>query len=212
MISGIKSTVKETPCIHCGKIITINIYARQSLATCDDCASDRCEMCNEPTGYKRRMGVKKRRFCKDCLPIWKKEYQEEHGFENSRKGGLISTAKSCKRSKNEIHFATLCQETFDNVSCNEAFFEDKNGNRWDADIILHNYKLAVLWDGNFHRQQIHASQSLTQVQSRDKIKRGIIEANNYSHYTIEDPGKENPTFVQEQFAIFCAYIKSLPPS
>lgn len=208
-VTELKNLTKQAPCINCNTVLTINLYAKQSMAVCDNCATDYCERCNNPTGSMRRIGIHQRRFCNPCLAIWKKEYQSDNGFENSRKGGLISTAQSCKRSKNDIHFANLCEEAFDNVSVNDSCFTDKNGNNWDADVIIHDHHIAVLWNGVFHYKQIHKSQSLKQVKARDKIKHGVIKDNGYTVYIIKDIGKADPSFVLNQFTIFLEYIKSL---
>lgn len=43
-------------------------------------------------------------------------------------------------------------------------------NGWDADIIIPNIKVAVLWNGKWHYEQIKKGHSVKQVQNRDKIK------------------------------------------
>jgi hypothetical protein len=118
---------------------------------------------------------------------------------NGSNGGKISASKKIKRSKNEIYFAELCIDYFgnENVTTNEPFFD-----RWDADIIIHYKKIAILYDGIWHRKKITKNHSLIQVQNRDKIKRSIIEKYNYSHYTIQDDGKYNKKFVEEAFELF----------
>jgi len=73
---------------------------------------------------------------------------------------------------------------------------------WDADVILNDRKIAILWDGIWHYKQISKTRSLLQVQTRDRIKRKIIESMGYRYYTIKDMGKFNPRFVNEQFQIF----------
>lgn len=50
-------------------------------------------------------------------------------------GGRTSVKSQNRRSKNEIYFAELCSEYFDNVLTNEPIF-----NEWDADVILENKK------------------------------------------------------------------------
>jgi ribosomal protein S14 len=208
-VAELKTTTKKAQCIACDRTIAIGMYAHQSKATCDDCAADRCETCGDPTGTMRRIGVHRARFCEPCRAIWREEYDMKHAKENGRKGGLISTANSSKRSKNEMHFAELCEETFDNVSTNDACFTDKNGNNWDADVVLHDHLVAVMWNGVFHYKQIHKSQSLKQVKARDKIKKSVIKDNGYLVYVIKDMGKEDPAFVLAQFAIFLDHINSL---
>jgi hypothetical protein len=101
------------------------------------------------------------------------------------------------RSKNEIYFSELCKEWFSNVLENEKMFDG-----WDSDVILPDKKIAIAWNGSCHYKQIWNNQSLKQVQSRDKIKTKIIEKYGYDFYVIQDMGKANKKFVEEQFEIF----------
>jgi hypothetical protein len=59
-----------------------------------------------------------------------------------------------------------------------------------------------LWNGIWHYKQISKTQSLIQVQSRDKIKTSIIERMGYIPYVIKDMGKHNKKFVEQEFEIF----------
>ena len=63
--------------------------------------------------------------------------------------GRISAQKNCRRSKNEIYFYELCNEKFSNVIHNEQIF-----NGWDADVILQDLKIAILWNGKWHYEKI----------------------------------------------------------
>ena len=119
--------------------------------------------------------------------------------EIGRKGGRISAQKQQRRSKNEIYFAELCEKQFGflNVLTNDPMFDG-----WDADIILPDHKIAILWNGIWHYQKITEKHSLLQVQSRDKYKLKIIAKYGYNPYIIKDMGKYNPKFVEEQFEIF----------
>lgn len=81
-------------------------------------------------------------------------------------------------------------------------FTDKNGNHWDADIVIPKCKLAICYNGIWHYQQIGKKHSLKQVQSRDSIKESIIFDIGYVQYIIKDMGKFNEMFVYEQFHTF----------
>ena len=96
-----------------------------------------------------------------------------------------------------MYFAELCQKHFKDVKCNEPVF-----NGWDADVIIEDLKVAVLWNGNWHYQQIQKNISLKQIQARDKIKTHQIINCGYLPYVIEDRGKYNTKFVEEQFQKF----------
>ena len=119
------------------------------------------------------------------------------------KTGIIKT-NSNNRGKGEIYFSELCINYFgkDDVLCNEKIFKDKNGGLWDADIIIKSLKLAILYDGIFHFIQVKKNMNLSQIQSRDKLKRKIIQSNGYKYYTIKDLGKFNKQFVDNEFNLF----------
>ena len=112
--------------------------------------------------------------------------------------------KETRRSKNEIYFFELCKNHFNNISHNERIF-----NGWDADVIIEDYKIAVLWNGPWHYKQICKNHSVKQVQNRDKIKLNEIKKMGYIPYIIKDDGSENKKFVEEQFNIFLNFIKNI---
>jgi len=147
----------------------------------------------------------KKRYCsKECSNSVRdtdeyKQRQKNSGME----GGKRSAANQPRRSKNEIYFSELCSEYF-TIITNEPFFDG-----WDADVIIHSEKIAVLWNGIWHYNQISKSQSLLQVQTRDKIKFDIIERAGYIPYIIKDMGKYNRNFVEQEFEIFMLMKMSL---
>ena len=107
-----------------------------------------------------------------------------------------------KRSKNENYFGELCINEYKNVKLNEQIF-----NGWDADIILDDYKLAILWNGNWHHKKLGEKHSLLQVQNRDNIKIKEIINFGYEPYIINDYGKYNKPLVEEEFEKLKQYIK-----
>ena len=109
-------------------------------------------------------------------------------------------AASCRvlRSKNEIHFAELCEQYFDKVLCNEIMF-----NGWDADVIIEDIKTAVMWNGRWHYVDgLGKNHSLKQVQNRDCIKIKEIKNAGYVPYVIKDMGRKDDGFVIKQFEKF----------
>ena len=82
-------------------------------------------------------------------------------------------------------------------------------NGWDADIILPDYKIAVLYNGPWHYIQISKKVSLSQIQNRDKIKIEEIKKCGYIPYIIKDEGSFNKEFVEKQFEIFVDYIRNI---
>ena len=121
---------------------------------------------------------------------------KENAVKNGQIGGKISATKQSKRSKNEVYFSELCENYFE-ITTNEPYFDG-----WDADVIIHAKKLAILWNGAWHYKQISKTQSLKQVQARDKVKTAIIERYGYTPYVIKDMGKHNKAFVEQEFEIF----------
>ena len=82
--------------------------------------------------------------------------------------GKASAAKRKTRSKLEKQFYELCTKTF-NTMHNIPI-----ANGWDADVLLEDYKVAILWNGPWHYREMGISNhSLKQVVNRDIIK--IIE-------------------------------------
>jgi len=109
-----------------------------------------------------------------------------------------------RRSKNEIYFAELCKNKFDKVDTNLPLF-----NGWDADIIIHDKKVAVLWNGKWHYEKLKENHSVSQVQNRDAIKLKEIIKCGYTPYVIKDLGSENKYFVENEFEKFSKYIMTV---
>lgn len=145
-----------------------------------------CKVCNKIIPYELRHH---KTCCTDCAK------------QSLRQAGLKSASTVVKRSKNEIYFAELCAKQFDTVYCNLPMF-----NGWDADIIIDNLKIAVLWNGIWHYKQVNKKHSLEQVQTRDAIKLAEIEKAGYKAYIIKDLGKYNKTFVENEFKKFLKSI------
>jgi len=144
-------------------------------------------MCAECGGTYTSKNRKKSKFCSDEC---KKKYMKGILIQAGRK----SAESQNKRSKNEIYFANLCLKEFKKVRTNEVVF-----NGWDADVIIEDLKIAVLWNGNWHHKQIKEKHSLKQVQNRDRIKVEEIEKCGYKPYIINDYGKYNVKFVEKEF-------------
>lgn len=101
--------------------------------------------------------MRKRSVCSDeCL------------HKSCLESGQKAASKTVKRSIDEIKLYNLCSKHF-NVTHNRLIAND-----WDADIILEDYKIAILWNGPWHYKEMNIGKhSLKQVVSRDILK--IIE-------------------------------------
>ena len=81
------------------------------------------------------------RYCSNTCHIkWQNKYQKLCQI-----GGRATRDLQIRRSKNEIYFSELCKDFFYDVKTNEPIF-----NGWDADIIIGDLKIAVLWNGIWH--------------------------------------------------------------
>ena len=136
----------------------------------------------------------KRKTCSEFCSTQRKK-------EGARIGGLVSASRQIKRSKNEIYFYELCKAKFTNVLHNEPLFDG-----WDADVILLDLKIAILWNGSWHYKQITKQHSLLQVQTRDRLKQQAITKHGYLSYVVKDLGKFNKQFVEQEFETFCKVI------
>lgn len=225
----IESTRKERIliCKHCGKEYKLELTDKEfenhkySNYCSRSCANSRCH--SEETKLK----ISKSMIKKDNINICKvcgKQYKYIYGtdttkkfcshkcykyFQNHFKDFLSDESKlslhnfginnilkqgDIKRSKNEIEFCKLCENYFNNVEHNKPIF-----NGWDADVIIHDIKYAILWNGKWHYEKITKSHSVKQVQNRDKIKIQEIQNKGYIPYIIKDMGKYNLEFVKEEF-------------
>lgn len=98
------------------------------------------------------------------------------------KGGKHSASLNIKRSLDEIELFNFCNSTFNKVEHNVPLF-----NGWDADIIIHDYKLAILWNGPWHYKEMNMkNHSLLQVQNRDYLKISEIKKYGYVPLVFED--------------------------
>jgi hypothetical protein len=88
-----------------------------------------------------------------------------------------------KRSKQEIELYNLCKDYFgETVTNNENIF-----NGWDADILIYDYKIAILWNGPWHYKEMgFSNHSLKQVQNRDNIKIKEIRKKEWIPMIFED--------------------------
>lgn len=120
-----------------------------------------------------------------------------------RKGGLKSAYSQSRRSKNEIAFAELCVDEFKNVLTNSPIF-----NGWDADVIIEDLKVAILWNGIWHYKKIREKISLKQIQNRDLIKIEEIKNCGYLPYIIKDLGEHSMEKVNLEFNKFLKFVKN----
>ncbi len=96
--------------------------------------------------------------------------------------GRVSANKRVKRSADEIKLFELCTSQFTNVVSNYVISDG-----WDADIVLLDFKTAILWNGPWHYKEMGLkNHSLKQVQTRDKIKTKLFKDLGWNVYIFED--------------------------
>lgn len=151
-----------------------------------------CKVCGKVLPFELRS----RKLCDDinCKKIlWKQVGLKSAEVQSER-----------RRSKNEILFCSLCEDSFNNVKHNEQLF-----NGWDADVIIEDIKYAILWNGPWHYVKITKAHSVEQVQTRDRIKTENIIKCGYTPYVVKDLGEFDPAFVNQAFETFLNEVNNL---
>ena len=140
--------------------------------------------------------------CRDYYRTHRNEFLSSESKELISLGGRksVNIQKETRRSKNEIYFCELCEKHFEDVEHNEPKF-----NGWDADVIINDIKVAVLWNGIWHYKDITKKSQLKQIQNRDIIKINEIKKCGYKPYIIKDMGSEDRLFVEKEFKKFLKY-------
>lgn len=116
------------------------------------------------------------RFCsEDCRKLFHSKLASERGRKSSQVRG--------RRSKGEIALYEMCESRFSNVKPNYVIAEG-----WDADIVLLDHKIAIMWNGGWHYQEIKGGlkHSLAQVQNRDRIKQELFTKLGWKVIVYED--------------------------
>lgn len=186
----------EKLCPKCGKIHNKNgTYCSYACANGGRCSKE--------SNTKRSITLKARNsanklytkisYCKVCGKIYsgKRKTCSEECYKIIRhaasvkggiNGGRMSAAKRVRRSKDEISLYELCSIHYNNIEHNKPIF-----NGWDADIIIHDTKTAILWNGPWHYKEMgFSNHSLSQVQNRDKIKTKEMHALGWKVLIFED--------------------------
>lgn len=101
-----------------------------------------------------------------------------------------------------MYFCELCGKHFKDVEHNVPIFDG-----WDADVIIHDVKVAVLWNGVWHYQKIKNNQSLEQIRQRDQIKISKIIEFGYTPYVIQQDGTFDKNFIEEKFKEFLSVVE-----
>jgi G:T-mismatch repair DNA endonuclease (very short patch repair protein) len=71
---------------------------------------------------------------------------------------------------------------------------------YDADVVLLDYHLAILWNGPWHYTPLKGGQAtLADVQRRDAEKQAAIETAGFKTHIVKDSGREDAVFVLSEF-------------
>lgn len=147
----------------------------------------------------------KRKIAKFCCRRCSSQFNSnsEAGKQHIKKIVEKSIKTQSRRSKNEVMFFEYCKNKFTSVENNLPIF-----NGWDADIIIHDYKIAILWNGVWHYKKVRTNHSVSQVQNRDKIKIKEIINFGYTPYIIKDMGKFSKIKVEKEFKNLLEYLEN----
>lgn len=214
-------------CEHCGSVITS--YLGTGRFCSRSCANSRPQSKKSKEKISKSVSITMKRLgssikqsnikkylenpnlCVVCNSILPYEIKHRKTCSNAClhtlmcKAGQRSSTITCNRSKNEISFYLLCENRFGvgSVLHNTPMF-----NGWDADIIIPQYKLAILWNGLWHYEKLAKRHSVEQVQTRDKLKIESIKQCGYIPYVIVDLGSYNENKVEEEFNKLLNYISN----
>jgi hypothetical protein len=210
-----KGKVKSVLCTVCNKQILVSVHVSKNTITCQDCKNYTKKITRNTNTNKSQKYKLLEYTCKCCQSKFytKKRYRLTcsnkctaiERIKGARKGGQKSAMVQSitRRSKNEKYFAYLCEQKFNNVLTNQPIF-----NGWDADVILPDQKIAILWNGAWHYKKITKKHSVRQVQNRDSIKCNEIYKAGFEPYIIKDMGIENRDFVDQEFKKFCLFLEN----
>ena len=190
-------------CIFCGSIITNKKFCNNSCAAkFNNARRVRTEesklktstkmkgMSNKFSGVEKILRIDASCYiCGKPIRIKETEVNKNHTCKSkscistaSSIAGRISAAKRVSRSNDEIKLFNLCSDHFPNTLSNHIISDG-----WDADIVLPDLKIAIMWNGPWHYKQMNISNhSLKQVQTRDKIKIDLFESLGWTVYVFED--------------------------
>lgn len=159
-----------------------------------------CKFCNNEFTIKRKNQI----LCSHKCSTKNLNKDAKLNQEWGRLGGEKSHSIINRRSKGEILFYDLCCKYFGdtNVLSNVKMFIDKNGNKWDADIIIPKVKTCISYNGVFHYKKIFHDHNFDRQLARDKLKQKIIFENNYIQYIVKDLKSFNADFVYKEFHKF----------
>lgn len=133
--------------------------------------------------------IKRRKTCSDechmirCIENAKRMWDNNECTPHTcSKGGKKSASINVKRSKDEIQLFDMVKQTFPDALANSIVVDG-----WDADVLVPSLSLAIMWNGPWHYKEMGIKgHSLSQVQTRDKIKQKLIIKAGYDFLVFED--------------------------
>lgn len=98
--------------------------------------------------------------------------------------------KHSRKSKSEIKLFSALKKKFPDL---EMLPNDKKiCQGFELDIAIPELKLAIEWNGIFHREPIYGFAKLASIQKNDSLKRKILKELKWTIITIEDIDSKKP--------------------
>jgi len=195
--------LKPANCVKCNIDLTIKKQQSTSSAQCQSCKLAKIQQRLEKTCLDCRKQFNALSTCAKFCQACRKLRAENAG----RKSAAIQALT--RRSWSEIELGKLCLQHFSTVTFNDPIFpnDPPTETHWDADILLHDHQVAVLWNGPWHYKKLRSRHSVEQVQRRDKIKLARIIASGWRPFVIQDEiGSKDIAKVQLAFNDLLKFI------
>lgn len=174
--------LKHAKCVKCHQELYIKKQQSPNKAKCQQCKLtfikryvSKTKTCSD---CQQLFTTKNGKFCLQCLKIRR--------MDAGRKSAALQALT--RRSWSEIELGKLCQVRFSHVSFNDPIFpnDPPTKTHWDADILIHEYRVAILWNGPWHYRKLRFKHNVEQVQQRDQIKINRIIAAGWHPLIIKD--------------------------
>lgn len=189
-------------CPYCNKTFKASIYKPKN-----NCNYKSCKESRNTTGKGKIKvdgifvkDIKVKKPCPYCGEEFIDSIYRPNGYcksDQCKRKHLLATRKNPRRSKAEIYLQKLLSGVFDDVKGSDRTVLGGK----QIDVVLKNHKIAIEWDGVFHRKLIYGQGMLDFIQQNDKTKTKSLLKIGWKIIRVKDDnGKTAPReFVQQKF-------------